>query len=557
MILIAQPHTGLPAVEKRLRPTPARTDSLESRASADVATEQPLQLFIQPSPPPYVLPTSSTDRSRSGGKRKTSRDVCRAVCGIFAAFIVGLSGALICIWLYWEGFSAIVGRKKGNYDQPPAPDATLGQVLSCEMRWFFSNKNGLPSHEVSEDNPIIHDDIELPQKKQDGGKSQLVFNLGNASPTQLEEDDDDFGVYRGSRAYYAATMGFYLPSLNLTKDEGSLLDSLFLFASGEMTSGVIRIATKEQNETATDPRIQVDLVARFWNTEMLTKDTSVCAMRRGRELGIALVGRKKLTDVRQILWLDTTITIPVRPGQTLDLDHLTSDVPSFKLVVGLEDKVRFRSTRLHSGDAPVTINSLTATDVDIKTSNFPIKGVLTAQKSAKIVTENSPLEIDITTNGGDFYDPSVIALRTSNNRLDAVVRLASLQPRGLNVESTTSNGRMNVTIPHAAWGTHLSYKGSTSNADATIELPTTFAGTVHMAGSKYSSLVSGWTEDPTGHGYTPKMKSPRLHLYQVWYESERDLDLGHVELRTVNGAAAGLILGADSTWRPPRDQALP
>lgn len=115
MILIAQPHTGLPPVEKRLRPTPTRTDSLESRASADVATERTAPLFIQPSPPPYVLPTSSTDRSRSGGKRKTSRDVCRAVCGIFAAFIIGLSGALICIWLYWEGFSEIVGRKKVGY----------------------------------------------------------------------------------------------------------------------------------------------------------------------------------------------------------------------------------------------------------------------------------------------------------------------------------------------------------------------------------------------------------------------------------------------------------
>lgn len=116
---------------------------------------------------------------------------------------------------------------------------------------------------------------------------------------------------------------------------------------------------------------------------------------------------------------------------------------------------------------------------------------------------------------------------------------------------------MNVTIPHAAWGTHLSFKGSTCNADATIELPSTFAGTVNLAGSKFSSMVSGWTDDPTGHGYQQKMKTPRLHLYQTWYESEKDLDLGHVDLRTVNGAAAGLILSADSTWRPPRDEALP
>ncbi|KIO33881.1 hypothetical protein M407DRAFT_226983 [Tulasnella calospora MUT 4182] len=280
-------------------------------------------------------------------------------------------------------------------------------------------------------------------------------------------------------------------------------------------------------------------------------------MRRGRELGIALLGRKKLADVRQILWLDVTITIPVRPGQILHLEHLTSDVPSFKLIVGLEDKVRFRSVRLHSGDAPVTVNSLTATDVDIKTSNFPIKGVLTAKKSAKLVTENSPIEVDITTNGGEFHDPSMIVLDTANNHLDAVVRLESFEPRGLNVQATTSNGPMNVTIPYAAWGSHLSYKGSTSNADATIELPSTFAGTINLEGSKFSSLVSGYTDDPTGRGYKSKMKSPRLNLYQVWYKSEEELDLSRVELRTQNGAAQGLILGADSSWRPQKDRALP
>ncbi|KAG8952846.1 hypothetical protein FRC00_006586 [Tulasnella sp. 408] len=555
MILIAQPHTGLPPPEKRLRPTPTITHPLESRRSTDAVTEQHPLLFIQPSPPPYVLPTSSTDRSRSGGNRKTSRDVCRAACGIITAFLVGLSGALICIWLYWEGFTEIVGRKKENFNQKPLPDAALGQVLSCEMRWFLSSKNGLPSQEVPDaDGGIIRDDIPLPLTKQDNGSNKLVFDYGEGSSAKLDEDDE-FGVHRGSRAYYAATMGFDLPALNLTQDEGSLLDSLFLFATGESTSGVIRIVTKEQNDTATDTRITVDIVSRFWNNEVIGSHTSVCAMRRGRELGIAFLGRKNLADVRLMMWLDATITIPVRPGQAIDLDHLTTDVPGFKLVVGMEDKVRFRSTRLYSGNAPITVNSLTATDVDIKTSNFPIKGVLTAQKSAKVVTENSPIDIDITTNGGDFHDPSVITVGTANNRLDAVVRLASLKPRGLNVETTTSNGRMNITIPYAAWGSHLSYKGSTSNADGTIELPDTFAGTLNLEGSKFSSLIATNMNDPTGRGIPPKMRTPRLHLYHVWYESEKDLELSHVDLRTPNGAAQGLIL--DSSWRPPNDEAPP
>ncbi|KIO19501.1 hypothetical protein M407DRAFT_30828 [Tulasnella calospora MUT 4182] len=173
MILIAQPHTGLPGVEKRLRPTPTSTHPLNSSSSADTTTEQqhPL-LFIQPSPPPYVLPTSS---SGSAGKRKTSRNVCRAACGIVIAFLIGLSGALICIWLYWDGFVEIVGRKKGDIDQPPVPDAALGEVLSCDMPWFLASKNGLPSHEVPEDEEFEFPrvDIELPSKKEDTGKAQL------------------------------------------------------------------------------------------------------------------------------------------------------------------------------------------------------------------------------------------------------------------------------------------------------------------------------------------------------------------------------------------------
>lgn len=115
MILIAQPHTGLPGVEKRLRPTLATTHPLEDRRSSDESTVQHPLLFVRPSPPPYVLPTSSTDRSRSAGKRRTSRQVCRAACGIVTAFLVGLSGALICIWLYWEGFIDIVGQRKVNF----------------------------------------------------------------------------------------------------------------------------------------------------------------------------------------------------------------------------------------------------------------------------------------------------------------------------------------------------------------------------------------------------------------------------------------------------------
>ncbi|KAG8915577.1 hypothetical protein FRC01_003610 [Tulasnella sp. 417] len=556
MILIAQPHTGLPSVEKRLRPSAMNRQPLDRRSSSDAATEQHPLLFIQPSPPPYVLPTSSTDRSRAARKPKTPRDVCRAACGIVVAFLVGLSGALICIWLYWDGFVEVVGRKKGSFNKPPVPDLALGQILSCDMRWFLASKNGLPSHEVPDDGETPRDDIEIGSAKQDNGQAELVINYGDIPSTQLEDDDDDFGIHRGSGAYYAATMHFDLPSLNFTDDEGTVLDSLFLAASGEAASGVIRIATKEQNETTTDTRIQVDVVSRFWNMEVITLHTRVCAMRRGRELGLAFVGRKNLGDPRQILWLDVTITIPVRPGQSLDMDHLISDVPSFKLLMGLEDKVRFRSARLHSGDAPVILNSLTATDVDIQTFNFPIKGAVTARKSAKIVTKNSPIEIDITTDGGEFHDPSVIAVETANNRLDAVVRLASNKPRGLNVQTTTSNGPLNVTIPHAAWGTHLSYKGSTSNADGNIELPSTFAGTINLDGSKYSSLITSWSEDPTHHGYKAKMKAPSLHLYQVWYESQYELELSHVQLRTVNAAAQGMILG-DNAWRPPKDGPLP
>ncbi|KAG8952447.1 hypothetical protein FRC04_004507 [Tulasnella sp. 424] len=553
MILIAQPHTGLPGIEKRLKPTPTITHPLDDRRSSDESTVQHPLLFVRPSPPPYVLPTSSADRSRSAGKRRTSRRVCRAACGIVTAFLFGLSGALICIWLYWDGFVDIVGQRKGVViDQPPRPDAALGQVLSCEMRWYLSRKNGLPAVETPDEGADPwRDDIELTPKT---GLNKFVAQLG-LHPT-LPDDDGNFGVHRGSGAYYAATMHFDLPSLNFTQDSGSALDSLFLFATGDNTSGVIRIITKEQNETTVDTRIQVDVVSRFWNADALRKDASVCAMRRGRQLGIAFLGKKAIANLRQTLWLDTTITIPVQPGQILDLDSLVSDVPSFRLVVGLEDKVRFRSTRLHSGNAPITIDSLTSEDIEIKTSNFPVKGTLTTRKSANIATENSPLDVDITTNGGEFQDPSVITLATSNNRLDAVVRLASLQPRGLDVKTTTSNGPMNVTIPYAAWGTHLSYKGSTSNADATIRLPYTFAGTIDLAGSKFSGLASQESEDPTGQGYKKRIKSPRPNLYQIWYKSEEDLGFGHVELFIQNGAASGMIPG-ESKWRPPTDTALP
>ncbi|KAG8980326.1 hypothetical protein FRB90_007675, partial [Tulasnella sp. 427] len=243
--------------------------------------------------------------------------------------------------------------------------------------------------------------------------------------------------------------------------------------------------------------------------------------------------------------------------QVLDLDKLTVNTPSFRVAVSLEDKVHFRLTKIQSANAPINIKSLTSTNIDIKTSHFPVKGTMTAQKSAMVATENSPLDVDISVTSSDIHAPAVVQLHTTNNRLSAIIRSTSPDPSYLDIETITSNGRMNVTISDAPFGTRLDYKGKTSNADASIELFHSFAGTLNLEGSKFSNFFYGYTEDPTGQGFKPKVKSPRPSLFEIWYKSEEELNLGHVKLDIQNGAAQGCILSENRSWRPNSDEALP
>ncbi|KAG8971779.1 hypothetical protein FRB90_010394, partial [Tulasnella sp. 427] len=242
MILIAQPHTGLPSAEKRLRPVPTTTHPLAGRSRARSTGEQHPLLFIQPSPPPYVLP-APIDRSQPA-----------------------------------------------NAEQPPRPDSSLGEILTCEMPWFLSPKNGLPRRKFPGNLEWPRQRIDLNDGGNNGAATQKQLSTNSKNRPLLPFDDDDgFGIYRGSRAYYSAVTSFDLPPLNLGNDEKTVLDSLFVFASGETTSGSIQLITEEQSETDIDGRIRVDLVARFWNVAILSQDTSVCAIRRGKDLGITLM----------------------------------------------------------------------------------------------------------------------------------------------------------------------------------------------------------------------------------------------------------------------------
>lgn len=133
MILIAQPHTGLPtAAEKRLRPRPTRTHPLADSSSSTTSDEQHPLLFIQPSPPPYVLPTPTTSQTQSGKRGSgRARDLCRVACGIATAFMIGLLGAIVCIGLYWDGFMDIISGPTDVSVTPRFSKRVLTFILIC------------------------------------------------------------------------------------------------------------------------------------------------------------------------------------------------------------------------------------------------------------------------------------------------------------------------------------------------------------------------------------------------------------------------------------------
>ncbi|KAG8906112.1 hypothetical protein FRC00_012848, partial [Tulasnella sp. 408] len=113
---------------------------------------------------------------------------------------------------------------------------------------------------------------------------------------------------------------------------------------------------------------------------------------------------------------------------------------------------------------------------------------------------------------------------------------------GLKVDAIATNGRLNLTIPHAPVGSHIQLDGKTSNAGTYVGLPPSFEGHLSLRTSNgYAAVRNLQREDPSHHGFQRTLvidkRSARSLDGRVWWGPEKDhRDLGYAKVTTTNGA---------------------
>ncbi len=112
-----------------------------------------------------------------------------------------------------------------------------------------------------------------------------------------------------------------------------------------------------------------------------------------------------------------------------------------------------------------------------------------------------------------------------------------------NVDTQTSNGRLDINFKDAPVLSQLIFKGRTNNAYASAELHETYEGSYSLSTSrseKIALVVDDRKNDPTGKGRKRRVTrrvSKRGHVdgNVVWDEVGGKRSLGFVELTTTNG----------------------
>ncbi|KAG9008374.1 hypothetical protein FRB90_008931, partial [Tulasnella sp. 427] len=148
----------------------------------------------------------------------------------------------------------------------------------------------------------------------------------------------------------------------------------------------------------------------------------------------------------------------------------------------------------------------------------------------------------------DWHKPTEVSAKTSNGRVETVITLQTdihaRQPStdgGLKVNAISTNGRLNVTIPQAAVGSHLQLDAKTSNGGTYVGLPAAFEGKLSLRTSNgYAAVRNVEREDPSHHGLHRTLvidkKSGNWLEGRVWWGPEKDhRDLGYAKIITTNG----------------------
>ncbi|KAJ6605962.1 hypothetical protein B0H10DRAFT_2075369 [Mycena sp. CBHHK59/15] len=244
-------------------------------------------------------------------------------------------------------------------------------------------------------------------------------------------------------------------------------------------------------------------------------------------------------------------------SSSLRLKGLVTDLPNFSHDVGnLKDiefkTVSFKTSNSHvhvqslfadhatlsTSNGAISANSLVARDITLRTSNAGISGSFNVTGSLDLHTSNAPIAVRVGLESRGRASPARLTMRTSNNRLQSDISLASPQRRGgsFGVTATTSNGRLDMRFLESPRDAALDVTARTSNSPAALALHSAyegaFAADTSNAPASVRRLHAGEEEK---EGRVMEVEQVRRQSVRgVAYWEKGHMDYGMVRLRASN-----------------------
>ncbi|KAF6761046.1 hypothetical protein DFP72DRAFT_879920 [Ephemerocybe angulata] len=333
-------------------------------------------------------------------------------------------------------------------------------------------------------------------------------------------------------------------------------DSLYLVSRGAYSGGSVDVVTSANQKQGS---ATVVVTVKYFHEEMRDA-VMVCRVeRRKGDSGVGIFTPSYMWR-GDAVYVETLVVLPEvdKNASPLHIKNLETDVPNtLHRLHANTDLITFDKLNIQGSNGLITAVSLGATNARIVTSNAPISGVFNSTGNLSLETSNGAIQVSVKLHNKEGSIPNKLSIITSNAPLEANIDLTSssspkkgsrdvAQPQ-YDVETTSSNNRLQTNFGRFPTDAVLRFSGTTSNGLAKAQINAEYQGAFEVQTSNGGATLQHHTQqDPSGRGRKRALKVERQGKTYVQGAVEwvggRDggrgkVQMGSLELATSNGEA--------------------
>ncbi|KAI0030310.1 hypothetical protein K488DRAFT_87879 [Vararia minispora EC-137] len=260
-------------------------------------------------------------------------------------------------------------------------------------------------------------------------------------------------------------------------------------------------------------------------------------------LGVSLTSNSASNRLLDTLSFSVVLSLPPHKSSPFYIPEFIIRMPHFSIeTAALSKSYNFGTFLVLTLDGEININSVAGRDVQLITTNGPVRGSLTASRTLNIVTSNARTNVDVKLLNSRDFGPTDLTLQTNNFPLIAKITLESTADtkRGGNfrVFAKTTDARLDLAFVSTPLDSALRMVAQANNGPALIQLDAAYEGEVELRMNQDGVIdVRNMTRlDPSGRGRDRKMVWDRRTSRKVakgvveWKPSMRIGALGSVSV---------------------------